>query len=97
MSGTQNTMTGRAAGTTVPDSAPARAGRQEGGEMSTKIEVNERREMVRFVLSDGREVTAQVKQDARYGTVLEIVKGLGCDGCAAVLPIIGSNGVAVQL
>ena len=65
--------------------------------MGTKIEVSERREMVRFILSDGREVTAQLKRDARYGDVLEIVKGIGCDGCAAVLPIIGNNGVAVQL
>ena len=35
MSGNQNTMTGRAAAATAADSAPARAGRQEGGEMTT--------------------------------------------------------------
>ena len=62
-----------------------------------KIEVNEGRRLVRFILDDGREVTAQVKTSPQYGDVLEVVKVAGCDGCAAVLPIIGSNGVAVKL
>jgi hypothetical protein len=53
----------------------------------------ERRNLVRITLPSGEEVSVQFKTDSQYGDRLEIV----CEKSIRLLPIIGSNGIAISL